>query len=60
MVQWRLVQLLKQQAWPELITELNNLPERYKKSLQWQYWRAKALIATGQVVNGKESLKAFI
>ena len=57
MIQWRLVSLLKEQNWDQLITELIKLPQRYKNALQWKYWYAKALIETNEKERGENLLR---
>ncbi|MCJ8320090.1 MAG: transglycosylase SLT domain-containing protein [Colwellia sp.] len=57
MVEFRLSQIIKQQDWQRLITELVSLPERYRNALQWKYWYARALIETDENVRGKDLLK---
>lgn len=57
MVEFRLSQIIKQQDWQRLITELVSLPERYKNALQWKYWYARALIETNEQVRGEGLLK---
>lgn len=51
-LQWQLVEVLKQQNWEEVLNELAVMPESYKTELQWQYWYARALIATNDVERG--------
>ena len=53
MVQWRLTDILKQQDWHRLITEIKALPKQYKTGLQWKYWYARALLATGEKQRGE-------
>jgi len=57
MVEFRLSQIIKQQDWHKLITELVSLPERYKNALQWKYWYARALIETKEQQRGENLLK---
>ncbi len=57
MVEFRLSQIIKQQNWQKLITELVSLPERYKNALQWKYWYARALIATKEQERGNNLLR---
>jgi len=53
MLQWRLSQALKKQDWQRLIVELKQLPVKHKNELQWKYWYARALIATGDKQQGE-------
>ncbi len=53
MLQWRLSQALKNQDWQRLIVELKQLPVKHKDELQWKYWYARALIATGAKQRGE-------
>ena len=57
MVEFRLSQIIKQQRWEKLITELVSLPARYKNALQWKYWYARALIETKEEERGESLLK---
>lgn len=45
-MQWQLTNVIKEQDWSLVLTELDSMPESYKTELQWQYWYARALIAT--------------
>ncbi|QBG36288.1 transglycosylase SLT domain-containing protein [Litorilituus sediminis] len=54
MLQWRITELLKEQDWHRVIKELKQLPESQQQDLQWQYWYARALIATDQLSQGKQ------
>jgi len=57
MQQWRLTQVLKQQDWRRVITELKQLPEQQQNDVQWQYWYGRALIATNEVEQGNVVMK---
>jgi soluble lytic murein transglycosylase len=57
MLQWRLTQLLKQQDWSLIVKELEQTQTQQKNSLQWQYWYARALIATDQKEQGNAAMK---
>jgi len=59
MVEFRLSQIIKQQDWQRLISELVSLPERYKNALQWKYWYARALIETDEQLRGEDLLKVL-
>ncbi|MDP7593533.1 MAG: transglycosylase SLT domain-containing protein [Litorilituus sp.] len=52
MLQWRLTQALKDKNWQRLMSELKQLPVKYKDELQWKYWYARALIATDSKQRG--------
>lgn len=51
-LQWQLIEVLKQQDWPKVLNELALMPESYKIELQWQYWYARALIETNALEQG--------
>ncbi|TMM45219.1 transglycosylase SLT domain-containing protein [Colwellia ponticola] len=51
-LQWQLIEVLKQQNWQAVLTELALMPANYKTELQWQYWYARALIETNQLTDG--------
>lgn len=48
LIQWRLVEVLKQQNWPLIKQELKTLPIEYHHKLQWKYWYARSLMATNE------------
>jgi soluble lytic murein transglycosylase len=52
-MQWQLTDVIKEQNWSLVLTELDSMPNSYKTELQWQYWYARALIAT-QSEKGRE------
>ncbi|MCP4987035.1 MAG: transglycosylase SLT domain-containing protein [Colwellia sp.] len=52
-MQWQLTEVLKQQNWQLVLKELGEMPEQYKTELQWQYWYARALIATNELERGQ-------
>ncbi|WP_026301489.1 transglycosylase SLT domain-containing protein [Colwellia piezophila] len=52
-LQWQLAEALKQQNWQLVLRELANMPVEYKTQLQWQYWYARALIATNELEQGQ-------
>lgn len=56
MVQWRLVQVLKQQDWQLIKSELLTLPAKHQTTLQWRYWYAKSLIGSDHKAEGEELL----
>jgi len=53
-MQWQLTEVLKQQNWQRVLKELATMPEKYKTELQWQYWYARALIATDELERGQD------
>jgi peptidoglycan lytic transglycosylase len=53
LVQWRLVEVLKQQNWQVIKAELNALPSKFHDNLQWKYWYARSLLATNEQSLGK-------
>lgn len=56
LLQWQLNDLLKQQDWQRVVEVLQQLPEVHHSNLQWQYWYARALIATGQTTLGEKAM----
>ncbi len=54
MLQWHLTQMLKQRDWQRLIAEVNLLPKKRKTDLKWQYWYARALMATREREQGQQ------
>jgi len=52
-MQWQLTDVIKEQNWSLVLTELESMPDSYKVKLQWQYWYARALIATERVSAGQ-------
>jgi len=57
MQQWRLTQVLKQQDWQRVISELKQLPEQQQQDVQWQYWYGRALLATNKLEQGNAIMK---
>jgi len=53
-MQWQLTEVLKQQNWQLVLKELAKMPNDYKTELQWQYWYARALIATNDLERGQD------
>ncbi|MFQ3313792.1 MAG: soluble lytic murein transglycosylase [Colwellia sp.] len=53
-MQWQLTEVLRQQDWQRVLKELATMPEKYKIELQWQYWYARALIATDKLERGQD------
>ena len=56
MLQWRLAAVIEQQDWQQLLTDLSTLPEQHKRTMQWRYWYARALIETGDTKKGEHYL----
>ncbi len=56
LVQWRLVDILKQQDWSLIKQELRKLPIEYHHKLQWKYWYARSLLKTNEQQLGKTLL----
>jgi soluble lytic murein transglycosylase len=52
-MQWQITDVVKEQDWLMVLKELDSMPDSYKTELQWQYWYARALIAT-QAEKGRE------
>jgi soluble lytic murein transglycosylase len=52
-MQWQLTDVLKQQNWQLVLKELAKMPVSYQSELQWQYWYARALIATNELEHGQ-------
>ena len=55
-MQWQLTDVLKQQNWQLVLKELAKMPTNYKSELQWQYWYARALIATNDLERGQDMM----
>jgi len=53
-MQWQLTEVLKQQNWQLVLKELAKMPANYQTELQWQYWYARALIATNELERGQD------
>ncbi|WP_083494173.1 lytic transglycosylase domain-containing protein [Colwellia sp. MT41] len=53
-MQWQLIEVLKQQNWHLVLQALAKMPGKYKTELQWQYWYARALIATDKLERGQD------
>ncbi len=53
LVQWQLANVLKNKNWQKTLKVLNNLPQKYRKKLQWKYWYARSLIALGNIERGE-------
>ena len=51
MQQWRLTQVIKQQDWQRVISDLMYLTEQ-QQDIRWQYWYGRALIATDEFEQG--------
>ncbi len=47
--EWRVRAALSQQNWHEVLNGLDALNDELKQSEKWQYWRARALAATGKI-----------
>jgi hypothetical protein len=45
-MQWQITDVVKEQDWLVVLRELDSMPDSFKGELQWQYWYARALIAT--------------
>jgi soluble lytic murein transglycosylase len=45
-MQWQITDVVKEQDWLVVLKELDSMPDSFKEELQWQYWYARALIAT--------------
>lgn len=48
LIQWRLVEVLKQQNWLLVKKELKTMPIEYHHKLQWKYWYARSLMETNE------------
>jgi len=51
-VQWKIADVLRGQNWQTIKEELLTLPTSLHKSLQWQYWFARSLLATKEEEKG--------
>ncbi|MBA6328999.1 transglycosylase SLT domain-containing protein [Colwellia sp. MB02u-6] len=52
LTQWYITDALRDQNWQNIKTKLLKLPEIAQKSLQWQYWYGRSLLATDELVAG--------
>lgn len=52
--EWRVRAALLEQNWSHVIEALNGLSEQEKNQARWQYWRARAMIETGQRERGQQ------
>lgn len=43
-IQWRIADVLRQQDWPQIKSELISLPLSQQQSSQWKYWYARSLM----------------
>jgi len=55
-VQWRMADLLRDQNWPEIKTELESLPKSLQLKNQWIYWYGRSLVETGNITQGHQYL----
>lgn len=55
----RLRGALKQQAWPQLLTWINELPDTLKHADRWRYWEARARTETGDKQSAQGILQAL-
>jgi soluble lytic murein transglycosylase len=55
-VQWRMADLLRDQNWPEIKSELESLPKALHLKNQWRYWYGRSLVATGNIDQGHQYL----
>lgn len=55
--EWRIRAALNQQNWPGVLAGADALGEAQKKQDKWQYWRAKALAATGNTTESQAILQ---
>ncbi|GAD80744.1 murein transglycosylase [Vibrio ezurae] len=51
---------IQHQDWQGLDTWIERLPSKEKNSKRWQYWKARAQIALGQVSEGKSRMRALL
>jgi soluble lytic murein transglycosylase len=52
LTQWYITDALRDQNWQKIKVKLLKLPEIAQKSLQWQYWYGRSLLATDELVAG--------
>lgn len=48
---------LKRKDWDKVIETIDSLPDDDRSSIRWRYWKARALLETGQLEKGHELLK---
>ncbi|MEO8342439.1 MAG: transglycosylase SLT domain-containing protein, partial [Gallionella sp.] len=51
---WRVRAALRAQDWPEVLASVNAMSEQQQHEAPWQYWRARALQASGKAIEAKE------
>lgn len=47
LIQWRITELLRDEDWPAIKTELLSFPKSQQERLQWRYWYGRSLLKTG-------------
>ena len=59
LIQWQITDLLKQQNWQAVINAYHKLPKSFQENIQWQYWYARALRETNQILLGNNILSGI-
>ena len=52
-VQWKIADVLREQDWPTIKSELLSLPQSYQQKQQWKYWYARSLLEAGDEAQGR-------
>jgi len=53
-VQWKIADVLRKQNWQVIKAELLSLPNNVQAKQQWQYWYARSLFATNDIVQAQK------
>lgn len=56
---WRVRDALRKPDWPAVLDAINRMPAAQAKEPRWQYWRAKALEASGEGERAARRFKAI-
>jgi soluble lytic murein transglycosylase len=58
-MRWRARTSLREQAWPQLLNDIQAMSDSEHGAEKWRYWRAMALLQEGQVLAAKADLRAL-
>ena len=53
-MEWRTRAALLQENWPLVLQTIDEMPQELKDNRAWQYWRGRALTATGKTVEARQ------
>lgn len=59
LVQWHITELLRDQNWPLIKQALLEFPQPIREKLQWRYWYARSLMATGEEERAKAEFSSL-